>query len=77
MTQVRFDKMLLSSSFEIFSGDELDAEYVSFDQLLKESDFIIVSTALTPETKDLFNEEAFSKMKRNAILINTSRGGKF
>lgn len=46
-----------------------------FEDLLKESDIIIVSCALTPETKCIFNEEAFAKMKTSAIFINTARGG--
>ena len=54
---------------------ELGAEYVDFDTLLAESDFITVHTALTPETRNLFNAAVFKKMKPTAILINTSRGG--
>lgn len=51
------------------------AEYVEMDTLLAESDFISIHTALTDETQHLFDAEAFHKMKRTAILINTSRGG--
>lgn len=51
------------------------AEYVDMDTLLAESDFISIHTALTEETHHLFNADAFRKMKRTAILINTSRGG--
>lgn len=54
---------------------EIGAKRVSFDELLSRSDFIIVTCALTPETKEIFNDEAFKKMKSNAIFINTSRGG--
>lgn len=53
----------------------LHAEYVEMDTLLAESDFISIHTALTPETEHLFNTDAFRKMKRSAILVNTSRGG--
>lgn len=53
----------------------LHAEYVEMDTLLAESDFISIHTALTPETERLFNADAFRKMKRSAILVNTSRGG--
>lgn len=55
--------------------DELQAEYVSFDELLAQSDVISVHTALTPQTKGLFNAAAFEKMKPTAIFINTARGG--
>jgi phosphoglycerate dehydrogenase-like enzyme len=45
------------------------------DTLLAESDFISIHTALTDQTQYLFDAQAFRKMKRTAILINTSRGG--
>lgn len=54
---------------------ELDATFVSFDELLQQSDVISVHASLTPETKEKFNKDAFSKMKPNAIFINTARGG--
>lgn len=53
----------------------LNAKYVSFDELLKQSDFVVSMTPLTGETKEMFNADAFSKMKESAIFINTSRGG--
>ncbi|RUS19161.1 glyoxylate reductase [Endogone sp. FLAS-F59071] len=51
------------------------AIHVSFYDLLAESDFVIVSCALTAETRGMFNYEAFKRMKRNAIFVNTARGG--
>lgn len=56
-------------------AEPLKAQYRAFDQLLAESDFISVHCPLTPETRHLFNQDAFARMKPNAILINTSRGG--
>ena len=53
---------------------ELHAEYRDMDTLLAESDFISVHTPLLPETRGLFNADKFSRMKRTAYLINTSRG---
>ena len=53
---------------------ELNAKWVSFDELLKSSDVLSVNTALTPETKGKFNREVFMKMKANAIFINAARG---
>ncbi|CDS08777.1 hypothetical protein LRAMOSA10138 [Lichtheimia ramosa] len=47
----------------------------SLDELLAESDFVIVCCALTPETRELFNYDAFSKMKETAVFVNTARGG--
>jgi glyoxylate reductase len=54
---------------------ELDATFVSFDELLQQSDVISVHTSLTPDTKEKFNKDAFRKMKPEAIFINAARGG--
>ncbi len=54
---------------------ELGATWVSFEDLLSQSDVLSVHTALTPETRGTFNLAAFHKMKPNAIFINTARGG--
>jgi len=51
------------------------AEQVSFDQLLQQSDVISVHSAMNKETKEIFNREAFNKMKSSSIFINTARGG--
>ncbi|XP_073323450.1 glyoxylate reductase/hydroxypyruvate reductase [Pagrus major] len=53
----------------------INAEYVSFDELAKQSDFLAVCCALTPETKEICNKDLFSKMKNTSVFINTSRGG--
>jgi glyoxylate reductase len=53
---------------------ELQATYVSMDQLLEESDFVISVVPLTNETDKMFNKAAFDKMKSTAIFINISRG---
>lgn len=55
--------------------DCADVKFVSFETLLSESDVITLHCPLTPETADLMNKEAFSKMKDGAYFINTSRGG--
>ncbi len=47
---------------------------VDFDRLLRESDIISVHTPLTNETRHLFNEVAFRKMKPSAYFINVGRG---
>ncbi|MGV2874697.1 D-glycerate dehydrogenase [Macrococcus capreoli] len=54
---------------------ELEADYVSFDELLETSDFIVCTAPLTNETKGIFNHAAFNKMKSSAIFINIGRGG--
>jgi glyoxylate reductase len=52
----------------------LGVEFVSFDRLLQESDFITIHTPLTPDTYHLFSDRQFEQMKSSAILINTARG---
>jgi len=53
----------------------LQAEQVSFEKLLDESDFISIHTDLNDETKHLFSHRQFQQMKASSVLVNTSRGG--
>jgi glycerate dehydrogenase len=48
---------------------------VGFDELLAESDVISLHCPLNDETRELFGAREFRAMKKNAILINTARGG--
>ncbi|MBK3495513.1 D-glycerate dehydrogenase [Viridibacillus sp. YIM B01967] len=50
-------------------------EYAELDNLLKESDFVVLLTPLTPETKGLIGKREIALMKNSAILINVARGG--
>lgn len=50
------------------------AENVDLDTLLNNSDYVTCHCPLTPETTGLINKETISKMKKTAVLINTSRG---
>ncbi len=49
--------------------------FTPHDQVLAESEVISLHCPLLPATRNLINIEAFRKMKRNALLINTARGG--
>ncbi|MGH6673352.1 MAG: C-terminal binding protein [Xanthobacteraceae bacterium] len=51
-----------------------DVEGVSFGELLARSDILSVHAPLQPATRGLMNAEAFAKMKKGALLINTARG---
>lgn len=56
-------------------GKQLGATFVSLDDLLSQSDFVIVACPLNNETKNLFDKNAFAKMKSTSVFINVSRGG--
>lgn len=54
--------------------ETMGVEYAEMDRLLAESDFVSIHTDLNEKTRQMFNAEAFGKMKRTAIVINTARG---
>ncbi len=51
-----------------------NATYKELDALLKESDYVVLMTPLTPETEGMIGAREFSLMKESAIFINGSRG---
>lgn len=53
----------------------LNVNYVSFDNLLQASDIISLHCPLNKDTMHLIDENAYAKVKKGAMLINTSRGG--
>ncbi len=53
---------------------EFEARPVTLDTLLRESDFISLHVPLTAETRHMINAQTLREMKRNAVLVNTSRG---
>ncbi len=53
---------------------QLGATRVSFDDLLARSDVVSAHCSLSAQTRGIFGKEAFGKMKKTAIFINTSRG---
>jgi len=52
----------------------LGVTYREMDSLLKESDFVSLHVALTPETTHLIDASQLKKMKSSAAIINTARG---
>jgi glycerate dehydrogenase len=48
---------------------------VDLDRLVRESDIITLHTPLTPETKNMIGARELDLMKKDALLINTGRGG--
>ena len=62
--------------FYSITGKSTVTEYekVDFDTILRESDFLSLHCPLSDLSRDLINEEAISKMKKSAYLINVARG---
>lgn len=56
-------------------GKEFGLKYVELDELLERSDIVTLHCPLTPDTHHLIDRNAVTKMKRGAMLVNTSRGG--
>lgn len=68
---VRYTKRhRLSTSEE----QQLNATFCDLDDLLRESDFVCLNAAYSPETHHLIGEREFALMKPSAYLINTARG---
>lgn len=53
---------------------ELGVQYVSFEELLKQSDILTLHIPAIKETEHLLNAAAFSQMKDGVVLVNTARG---
>jgi D-3-phosphoglycerate dehydrogenase len=56
-------------------ASEVGAEVCSLDDILARSDFITLHVPLLPSTKNMISESEIKKMKPQAVIINTSRGG--
>ena len=52
----------------------LELTYVSLDELLEQSDYVVTICPLTEETTGLISTEEFAKMKNSAVLVNVARG---
>ncbi|MCR8633047.1 phosphoglycerate dehydrogenase [Paenibacillus radicis (ex Xue et al. 2023)] len=50
-------------------------EYVSFERVIQESDFISLHLPLIPATRHIIGRRQFEMMKKTAVLVNTARGG--
>lgn len=51
-----------------------DAEYVSFDELLRTSDVLSLNLALNASTRHIISTPQFDMMKEGVVIINTARG---
>jgi glyoxylate reductase len=69
-------RVLYTKRTRLGSDEEtrMGVSYRSLDDLFSESDIVVVTTALTAQTKGLVGVELLSRMKPTAMIINTSRG---
>ena len=70
MNVVAYDPYLPAEVFE-----QQQAISMSVEDLVKVSDYVTIHMPLTPETRDLFDVESIRLMKKDAMVINMSRGG--
>jgi D-lactate dehydrogenase len=64
-------------AYDVKESEKLIAkgvEYQTLDEIFKNSDVLSLHCPLNVNTKHLFDRTAFSKIKKGAMLINTSRG---
>lgn len=54
---------------------QIGVEFVDLMSLAEASDFVVVCTALTPETRELIGQEFFEWMPSHSYVINIARGG--
>lgn len=62
-------------AYDMYPAKDINAEYVSMDELLAKSDIISLHCPLTDENKYLINADSIEQMKKGVIILNTSRGG--
>lgn len=69
-----FKRMIYHNRTQLSPKLEGGAEYVSFDELLSQSDIICISIPLNANTRHSINNETISKMKDGVVIVNTARG---
>lgn len=62
-------------AYDMYPSNDINAEYVSLNNLISESDIISLHCPLTDENRHLINKDTIEKMKKGVVIINTSRGG--
>ena len=66
-----FDPFVHKENIEKFGGEKIE----NFDEGLKNCDYVSLHVPLTGKTKNLINYSKLKSMKKEAIVINTARGG--
>ena len=70
----RVEAMMQGFRMKVLHYDPFLADSTPLDTLLAEADYVSLHCPLTPETRHLINRERLALMKKNALLVNTSRG---
>lgn len=69
-----FKKFIYHNRNRLAPELENGCEYVSFEQLLKESDIVSINVPLNTHTKHLVDADAIAQMKDGVVIVNTARG---
>jgi D-3-phosphoglycerate dehydrogenase len=67
--------MVNDTNPKLLLASELNLEYVDKETIYREADVISLHVPLTEQTKDMIRSEQLYQMKRDAVIINTARGG--
>ncbi len=62
-------------AYDPYPSKDVDAEYVSFEELSKRSDIISFHCPLTKDNMHMINDESIKNLKDGVVIVNTSRGG--
>ena len=60
---------------DIELASSLGVEYKELEEVVTSADYLTLHVPLLPQTKGMISKEQLKKMRKNAILINTARGG--
>lgn len=61
-------------AYDLYPNPDLDVEYVDLPEMYARADVISLHCPLTPQTKYIIDRGAIKRMKKNVVIINTSRG---
>ena len=61
-------------AYDPYKVDGIKADYVELDEIWKQSDFISLHCPLTKDSYHMIDKNTLKQMKRNVIIVNTSRG---
>jgi len=61
-------------AYDAYPAADSGIEYVSLDELFRQSDIISLHCPLTEETRHMIGRDAIERMKKGVVIVNTSRG---